>query len=58
MLTRTDFNGKTTTYTYDNANRLKTKKPDPSFNAPTVTYTYSQTRRISMTDVTGTTNWG
>jgi RHS repeat-associated protein len=58
VLTRTDFNGKTTTYTYDNVNRLKTKKPDPSFNAPTVTYTYSQTRRVSMSDATGTTNWG
>src|SRR5690348_6380318 len=37
----TDPNGAVTD-TYDNVNRLKTKKPDPSFNAPTVTYTYSQ----------------
>ena len=58
VLTRTDFNGKTTTYAYNNANQLLSKKPDPSFNAPTVTYTYSQTQRVSMTDVTGTTNWG
>ena len=41
MQTRTDFNGKTTTYTYNSMNQLLSKTPDPSFQAPAVTYTYN-----------------
>ena len=55
---KTDFNGKTTTYTYDPLNRLLTKTPDPSLAEPTVSFTYNPTgTRLSMTDASGTTNY-
>ena len=58
LLTHADFNGKTTTYSYDAANRLLSKTPDPSFNAPAVTYTYLATgQRQTMTDLSGTTTY-
>src|SRR5260370_10718898 len=53
-----DYNGHTTTYTYDKLNRLLTKIPDPTLNEPTVTFTYTATgKRESMTDASGTTNY-
>ena len=60
MQTRTDFNGKTTTYTYNVMNQLLSKIPDPSFNAAPVTYTYETAGaniglRTHMTDASGTT---
>lgn len=55
---KTDFNGKTTTYTYDMLHRLLTKTPDPSFSEPTIRFTYNPTgTRLSMTDASGTTNY-
>jgi YD repeat-containing protein len=54
----TDFNGKTTTYTYDVLNRLHQKIPDPSLSQPTITFTYFPTgTRQTMADATGTTNY-
>ena len=55
VLTRTDFNNKTTTYAYRNVNQLLSKTPDASCHAPAVTYTYVRTQRTQMTDATGTT---
>jgi RHS repeat-associated protein len=53
---RTDFNGKKTTYEYDELNRLSKKTPDASFGQAPVTYTYTATgRRETMTDSTGVT---
>src|SRR5260370_971709 len=53
-----DYNGHTTTYTYDKLNRLLAKIPDPTLNEPTVTFTYTATgKRESMTDASGTTNY-
>jgi YD repeat-containing protein len=57
VATRTDFNGKTTTYGYDTMNQLLSKTPDASFHAPAVSFAYQQGRRYSMTDATGTTNY-
>src|SRR5262249_34078007 len=68
MTSRKDFNGHTTTYQYDNMNRLKTKTADTFFSTgacapgacgPTqVTFTYTSTgRRQSMTDASGKTNY-
>jgi YD repeat-containing protein len=54
----TDFNGKTTTYTYDVMNRLLSKIPDPSLGEPTESFTYTATgKRASMTDASGTTTY-
>ena len=54
-----DYNGKTTTYTYDEINRLKTKAPDSSFlqlGDTQVTFAYTATgKRQSMTDAAGQT---
>src|SRR5712691_1988019 len=58
LASRTDFNGKETTYGYDTLNRLLSKVPDPSLSQPTVTFTYTLTgQRLSMTDPSGTTNY-
>ena len=55
---KTDFNGKTTAFTYDGLNRLLTKTPDPSLSQPTITFTYNPTgTRATMADATGTTNY-
>jgi hypothetical protein len=49
MSTRTDFNGKTTTYAYDTLNRLLSKTPDAFFNAPPIVFTYNSVgQRASM----------
>jgi hypothetical protein len=54
--TKTDFNGKTTTYAYDSSNRLLSKTPDASFNAPAVTFTYyAKGLRKTMADVSDST---
>lgn len=56
MASKTDFNGKTTSYTYDAANRLTAKVPDASFNDTGVAFTYSATgKRLTMTDASGQT---
>ena len=53
---RTDFNGKTTTFTYDLMRRLLTKVPDASLNQPTISFTYNPSgQRATMTDASGTT---
>ena len=39
-MSKTDFNGKTTTYAYETNNRLLTKTPDASFNAQPISFTY------------------
>lgn len=58
LKTRTDFNGKTTTYGFDELNRLVTKTPDASFGLAPVTYTYTAAgRRETMTDATGVTTY-
>jgi YD repeat-containing protein len=36
LASRTGFNGKTTTFTYDEMRRLRTKVPDASLNQPTI----------------------
>src|SRR5207237_10608804 len=55
---KTEFNGKTTTYLYDESNRLTTKTPDPSFGAAPVTFTYTQSgQRQMMSDASGATNY-
>ena len=58
LKTHTDFNGKTTTFAYDQLNRLKSKVPDPSLSQPTISFTYYPTgTRQTMVDGTGTTNY-
>ncbi len=68
LTARTDFNGHTTTYTYDNMNRLLSKTADPFFSqgacangacgATQVSYTYTLTgKRASMTDASGKTTY-
>jgi RHS repeat-associated protein len=55
---KTDFNGKTTTFTYDTLHRLLTKTPDPSLSEPTVSFTYYPTGvRETMVDASGTTSY-
>jgi RHS repeat-associated protein len=72
MAAHTDFNGHTTTYTYNNMNRLTSKVADAFFStgacAPTqgspfpcgaaqISYSYTATgKRAGMSDATG--NWG
>jgi YD repeat-containing protein len=59
LLTRRDFNAKTTTYAYDSMNRLLSKTPDASFAAPAITFTYALTgRRLTMNDAHGVTSYG
>lgn len=56
LISRTDFNGKTTAYDYDNLNRLTKKTPDASFGAAAVQYTYTLNgQRETMSDGHGTT---
>ena len=56
LISLTHFNGKTTTYTYDNLNRLLSRIPDPTLGEPTVSFTYTATgKRATMTDASGTT---
>jgi RHS repeat-associated protein len=54
-----DYNAKTTTYGYDELNRLQTKTPDAYFTPrgdAQVSFTYTATgKRQSMTDASGTT---
>lgn len=51
-----DFNGKTTTYTYDSMRRMLTKVPDASLNQPAVTFTYNANgQRATMNDASGET---
>jgi RHS repeat-associated protein len=58
MATRTDFNRKTTTYSYDTLNRLLSKVPDPSLGESTISFTYTPTgQRLSIVDASGTTNY-
>src|SRR6202030_3432883 len=53
---KTDFDGNTTTYSYDALNRLLSKVPASSLNEPTVTYTYTPSgKRASMVDAGGST---
>ena len=55
LSTITHFNGVTTTYGYDNLNRL-TSRATPG--ETTVSFTYTATgKRASMTDASGTTNY-
>jgi YD repeat-containing protein len=56
--TRTDFNGRTTTFGYDTLNRLLSKTPDASFNAAPISFTYTATgRRETMTDPSRATSY-
>jgi YD repeat-containing protein len=56
--TKQDFNGKTTTYTYDTLNRLLQRIPDASLHQTTVSFTYTPTgKRLSMADASGTTSY-
>jgi RHS repeat-associated protein len=58
LVTKTDFNGKTTAYGYDQNNRLTSKTPDPSFSAPAITFAYTPTgQRQSMVDPSGTNTY-
>jgi YD repeat-containing protein len=58
LQSKTDFNGKTSTYDYDNANRLVSKTPDASYNAQPVTFTYNALgQRLTMVDASGTTTY-
>lgn len=58
LKTKTDFNGKTTTYSYDDDNRLTMKSPDGSFGEPPVSFTYTATgQRASMIDASGTNSY-
>jgi YD repeat-containing protein len=58
LSTKKDFNGKTTTYTYDTLNRLLRKIPDASLNQTTIVFTYNPTgTRASMLDASGTTTY-
>ena len=58
MTSRTDFNGKVTTFLYDSLNRQLRRTPDGSFGAPPVQFTYTRTgRRASMGDVSGATTY-
>jgi YD repeat-containing protein len=51
LAAKTNFNGKTTTYTYDLLNRLHQKIPDPSLSQPTISFTYYPTAtRQTMVD--------
>ena len=57
--TKTDFNGKTTTFGYDNTRRLLSKTPEASLNQPTVSFTYNDLgQRATMTDASGVTTYG
>ena len=56
LQSRTDLNGKTTTFTYDDMRRLRTKVPDASLNQPTISFTYNANgQRATMTDASGQT---
>ena len=58
MITRTDFNGKITTFAYDSVNRLLSRTPDASFSAAPITFTYTASgQRATMTDPSGTTTY-
>jgi YD repeat-containing protein len=59
MLTRRDFNGKTTTFVYDNRNRQLGRTPDASLTGQTlITFTYSNTsKRLTTTDASGLTTY-
>jgi RHS repeat-associated protein len=58
LQSKTDFNGKMTTFAYDNMRRLMAKTPDASLSEPAVSYTYNDAgQRASMTDASGTTNY-
>jgi YD repeat-containing protein len=50
LVSRTDFNGKVTTYQYDALNRLIQITPDPSLNEPPITLTYTVTGRRQYTN--------
>jgi RHS repeat-associated protein len=58
LQSKTDFNGKMTTFAYDNMQRLMAKTPDASLNEPAVSFTYNDLgQRASMTDASGMTNY-
>ena len=58
LASKTDFNGKTTTYSYDTLNGLLKKTPDSSLNQTPVSFTYTATgQRNSMSDASGATNY-
>ncbi|HXM51471.1 MAG TPA: RHS repeat domain-containing protein [Pyrinomonadaceae bacterium] len=47
----TDFNGKTTSFSYDVIRRLLAKTPDASLNQPTVSFTYICSEEIICASV-------
>jgi RHS repeat-associated protein len=56
LQTLTDYNGNTTTYTYDNLNRLLSRTPDSRLPDVPESFTYTATgKRATMTDASGTT---
>src|SRR5438874_2320975 len=58
MLTLRDYNGKTTTYGYDEVNRLLSRTPDASLGEAVESFTYTRTgKRASMTDASGMTTY-
>ena len=51
---KTDFNGKTTTFSYDEMRRLLSRTPDQSLGQPAVTFTYNNAgQRATMMDASG-----
>ncbi|NJP06973.1 MAG: RHS repeat-associated core domain-containing protein [Chloroflexaceae bacterium] len=58
QVAHTDFNGRTTTSTYDELDRLRTIVPDPALAEPTVAFSYTLTgQRGAMSDASGTTTY-
>jgi RHS repeat-associated protein len=58
QVSHTDFRGKTTTMTYDEVGRLRTRVPDPSFGETTESYFYNPTgTRNHTADGSGTTSY-
>jgi YD repeat-containing protein len=56
LQSRTDFNGKTTTFAYDTMRRLLSKTPDASLSQPTIACTYNANgQRATMNDASGAT---
>ncbi len=59
LLSLLNFNGKTTSYGYDQLSRLLARTPDPTLGEPVESFNYTATgKRATMTDASGTTTYG